>query len=57
MNLGTVLLSHAADPVPFDFSRITAMSEPIVKDEELRINTTLSIVKDVSSREVRLLLK
>jgi len=33
------------------------MSEPIVKDEELRINTTLSIVKDVSSREVRLLLK
>lgn len=54
MNLGMVLLCHAADPVPFDSSKTTAISEPIVKDEELRINTTLSIVKDVTSREARL---
>lgn len=41
--------------VPLDVSKTTAMSEPIVKDKELRINMTLSIVKDVSSRETRLL--
>ena len=41
--------------VPLDVSKTTAMSEPIVKDKELRINMTLSIVKDVTSRETRLL--
>jgi hypothetical protein len=54
MSLGMVLLSHAADPIPFDSSKIMAMSEPIVKEERLRMNTTGSLVKDETSREARL---
>lgn len=54
MSLGMALVSHAVDPVPFDSSKTMAVSEPIVKDEGLRITTTRSFVKDATSREARL---
>jgi hypothetical protein len=54
MSFGMAFVSHAADLVPLDSSKTMAVSEPIVKDEGLRITTTRSLVKDATSREARL---
>ncbi|MDN5941552.1 MAG: hypothetical protein L0H94_06690 [Nitrospira sp.] len=54
MSLGMAFVSHAADPVPFDFSKTMTVSEPIVNDEGLRMTTTDSLVKYATNREARL---